>query len=235
MSTYAEIQDRVSGNIIDLPTFVTNEVPKLINSAMVSLQKAHNFKVMEGLVSAEETAADDPVLMALPARFKEWRGKPWYVADSGTTHIMSIAPTRESIIKSFSADRTGPPQYLLLAEPVDANTETPTLSVFPIPDGGSDWGNGEYRIYIPYWKYLAPLSADADTNWFTVNAEDYLVEKATSLGFQRDHNYDAMAIWAQTAEMWKKEIIKADKLLRLSGVETLVSHWEGVNVPKVNN
>lgn len=227
MSTFAEIQARVTGNIIDTPTFVTTEVPKLINSAMVFLQTDHNFKVMEALSSANATVEDNPVLMVLPTRFKEWRGKPYRVSDSGVVHMMAIAPAREGMVKSFNVEFTGPPQYLMLTEPADEAAETPTLSVFPIPDD-------VYNIYVPYWKYLAPLSANGDTNWFTTNAEEYLVEKATSLGFQRDHDYDAMAIWAQTAEMWKKQIVKKDKLLRLSGFDTLVPHWEGVNVPKVN-
>ena len=47
MATFLELMTEVRGNIIDLPTFVTNNVPSYVNRAIRELQNKHNFKVME--------------------------------------------------------------------------------------------------------------------------------------------------------------------------------------------
>lgn len=231
MGTYGSIQDRVQGRVIDLPTFVNSEVPTLVNSAIKILQDQHNFKVMETLMSAQQTTVSTRVLTTLPSAFKEFNGDPYYITDLGDTYFLSVAGTRQGLTAEYANDDAGRPRSLFISEPTD--TGAANLEVYPLPDGNSDYDNGEYRIYIPYYRYLTALSADADTNWFTVNAEEYIVEKATSLAFMLDWDYDSAALWGQAAEGWKKDIVKRDKMQRLVGFDTLVPHYRGANSPRV--
>lgn len=233
MTTYAQLQTAVEGRVIDLPTFVSTAVPGLINSALLEIQQGHNFRVMEAILNAQQTVvADGHELADLPDRFKEFRGDPYLITDAGDVKWLSIAAERQSVVGEFAADFEGEPKLLLVGEPSD-DAGTAIIEVHPLPDGLSDYTNGEYRIYIPYWRYVTPLTADGDTNWFTENAKEYLEDRATALGFQLDHDYDSMALWTQTAEEWKRKVIKTDKLMRLGGVSTLVPHWRGVNSPLV--
>lgn len=231
MGTYASIRSRIEGRVIDLPSFVTAEVPTLINSAIKILQDQHNFKVMETLMSAQQTTEDTRVLTTLPAAWKEANGDPYYITDLGDTYFLSFAGTRQGVVAEYTNDDEGSPRSLLISEPTD--TGAANIEVYPLPDGNSDYDNGEYRVYIPYYRYTAALSADADTNWFTVNAEEYIVEKATALAFMLDWDYESAAVWHQSAENWKKDIVKRDKMARLVGFDTLVPHYKGANTPRV--
>lgn len=232
--TFLEIKTEVEGNIIDLPAFVTNSVPALVNAALVDIQVDHNFKVMEATLEDQLTTVSDTTLVAAPDRFKEFRGRPYYVQNTGDVRYLDYSPDKSSVLTLFPRDKTDRPRVLTLSDPIDENLAM-NLEVYPIPDGLSDYLDGEYRITIPYWRYVTPLASDSAVNWFTANADRYLVERATSLGFAKDHNYEAMALWAETAEKWRLKAIKRDKLLRLSGVETLIPRWEGVNTPRAGN
>lgn len=231
MGTYLAIQNRVEGRVIDLPSFVSSEVPTLINSAIRHLQNAHNFKVMEALLE-RTTTADSSSLGSVPSNFKEFRGRPYYLTEAGDTEFMEIAASRQAVQGAVNTLDIGSPYFILEAEPT-TELNARALEVYPIPDGNSDQSDGEYRVKMPYWKYLADLSADGDTNWFTQNAEEYIVDKATALGFGLDWDYQSEAVWTQKSENWKKDVIKADKLARLGGVDTLVPHWRGARSPLI--
>ncbi len=234
MATYSAIQTEVRANIIDLPTTVTNAVPDIVNQAIRKIQEDHNFYIMEALTTAATTAAATRVLSAAPSDFKEFRGDPYYVEDDGDRVDMAIAPDREAAERAFSVDDTndiGEPCLLLLSEPSD-DDGTRNFEVFPYSDGASDYSDGEYRVRVPYWKYLADLSADDDSNWFTVNAVDYVVFKATADGFWKDWDEERATVWEQRAASEKARVIKADKLLRMSTTDTLAVH-KGARAVKI--
>ena len=96
------------------------------------------------------------------------------------------------------------------------------FEVFPLPDGQSLYANGQYRIVVPYWKYLTALSASSDTNWFTANAEQWIVWKTASEAFFLDWDEERATFWAQKAAGARKEVIDLDKKYRLAGVRELV-------------
>lgn len=232
MGTFASIQARVETRVIDLPTAVQAEVPTLVNEAMRLIQQEHNFKAMEDELETITTVATR-VLTAIPARFKEFRGEPWYETDDGFIVRMVLASSREAIWVEVDDEAEGFPRFLLDGLSDDAGTRN--VEVYPLPDGNSDYGDGEYRITIPYWRYVPELSADADTNWFTVNAEEWLVEKATAEAFLIDWDEERAAMWLQKAEASKKRVVKLDKVSRVAHVRTLVPLWRGARAPMLRS
>ena len=230
MVTFSQLQADVRANVIDLPTEVTNRVPRLINKAIRKLERKHNFKVMEALASGT-TAASTRALMAVPADFKELRGnKAWYVTeDQGNLQRIRIIKSKEALIPiAISELAVGVPKVVLEGVP-SSGLSVRNFEVYPLSDGLSDYGDGQYRVRIPYYKYLADLSADGDTNWFTENAEDWIINQATSEGFAMDWDEQRMTFWAQRAATEYNDVVKADKMQYLAGIETLVPHFEGDN------
>jgi hypothetical protein len=230
MGTFASIKDRVETRIIDLPAAVLAEVGTLVNKAMVRLQQTHNFKVMEALIEATTTVATR-TLVAVPANFKEFRGEPYYVTDDGSTFPMTVVSSKEALWPATDEEAEGYPRYILDGLPSEAGDRS--LEVYPLPDGNSDWTGGEYRIKVPYWRFVTELSGDADTNWFTVNGEEYLVERATAEGFLMDWDEQRAGVWLEKSEVSRREVVKLDKTLRISAMRTLVPHWRGALSPMV--
>jgi hypothetical protein len=66
-----------------------------------------------------------------------------------------------------------------------------------------------------------------------VNAENYIVDKATGEAFALDWDFDKMALFLQKAENWKKDIINRDKTEQLMGVDILVPSYQGVRSARV--
>lgn len=225
MGTFASIKTRVQNLVIDAPTTVQNTIGTLVNEAMRTLQGDHNFWVMEALAEYT-TVADTRSLGATPSNFKEFRGDPYYLEDDGQVRIMFVRATPQDTYRAFNEEDIGAPRYILRSAPSN-EAGASTFSVYPLSDSNSDYDDGEYRVKVPYWKYLTELSADGDTNWLTVNAEEYLVFKAASMAFGLDWDEERMSIWAQLAENDRKRVIKNDKLLRLSNTSTLVPRSGG--------
>lgn len=226
MTTFAELQTRVERLVIDLPTSVQTEVPFLINEAMRDIQIDHNFKVQEALLSAQQTTASTRALLAVPSNFKEWRGEPYILTNLGVHRKLVPANDRMEVLRLWENDDEGEPEALLIGEPSD-ELGAASFEVWPLPDGSSDFDNGEYRVYIPYWRFLTALSADGDNNWFTNNGEQYLIEAATARAFALDWDLEKEAVHLQKAQLHKNTLIKRDKLLRVSTTNTLVPHWQG--------
>ena len=229
MATFTQIQDRVKRRVIDLPASVTTEVPALINEAMRRLQRKHNFKVMETETAILTTTIALRTLStaAVPSNFKEMRGSPYLITESGGFKDLLHPDQRASAMREYSVsdvNAEGEPRLIVDGEPSDLNVRN--WAVYPFPDGNSDFANGEYRIVIPYWRYLPILVINSDANWFTADAEEYLVYRATAEAFALNWDEERMAIWTQKAADERVEVIKTDKKTRLAGVDTLVPHLD---------
>jgi len=231
MATFAEIQTRVKRRVIDLPATVQAEVPTLINEAMKELERKHNFRVMETLGGYYSTTVGSNTLASIPDNFKDFRGLPFYTEYNGTSRDITVAANLQAVLDAYSNTTTGAPRVLRTTEPSD--TGAASWEIYPLPNGFSDWTGGEYRVYVPYWRYFPLLSADTDTNWFTVNAEEWLVYRATSEAFALDWDENRMTLWLQKAVVVQNEIIQTDKKQILSSVKTLVPLWQGVNQPNL--
>ena len=249
--TYSQIQTRVLSRIIDLPAAVQTEVPLLVNEALYELQSRHNFKVMEGELYAWtqyfnrvlQQGSPTPVEpywgtwpqsttianLTMPTLFKEWNGDPWWVRwTDGTIRFMVVAGTRRDIYGTWTEGDWSFPNVVLVAPPTDIN-DTSNIQVYPLPDGLSDWPDGEYRLVLPYYGYVPQLVNNGDNNWFTNNSHGsrFLVEWATSKGFSLDwdtaHEQEHLAL----AEQEYKLCVDEDKKYRVSAVNELAIHARG--------
>lgn len=228
MATFAELKTRVQRRLIDLPSAVLAEVPTLINKAIETLEKRHNYKVME-TAALYVTTPGSSVLSTLPTDWKEPYNKPYRLSQFGPAQNVEWAATTNGPNLAYGPLDIGGPRFLY--QGADANgSGTGTILVFPLPDSASDYGDGNYRVVIPYIKYLANLVNDGDSNWFTSKAEDYIVYRATSQGFALDWDTQNATVWAALAQEQETDVRKTDKIARLSGVDTLVPHYMGANV-----
>lgn len=230
--TYEELQDEVQRNVIDLPTAVQEGVPNYINRALKTLQGKYNFKVMEAeadYVTDVGVRLLDPSTM--PTRFKDFRLEPFAIMDDGTFWELNMAPNRTALRRMWGDEDEGAPRTLFMAEPTSTDDFVGSLEVWPLPDGNSDYDDGEYRISFPYWAYVAPLSNNTDTNWFTTNCEEYLIFQATAEAFFVDWDESRAAVWTQRAGVKYEEAKMLDKRSRLTGTRELIPHWQGARKP----
>lgn len=228
MATFSELQDRVATAIIDTPTAVQTQIPNLVREALREAENRHNFKVMEKETVTLTTVASTR-LIATITDFKEVRGKPYLIPSVGRPLPLIYAPHRLAILRHFSETETGVPVALLQQEPADDVADTAKFEVWPLSDSGSDYSGGEYRLRIPYYRHLPALSADSDTNWFTSNMVNWLVNKAAAEGFALDHDDGNYAIWIKRAENEWFLFTQTDKKQQVAALDTFVPHWEGAN------
>jgi hypothetical protein len=118
----------------------------------------------------------------------------------------------------------------LESEPNDAGARN--WEVYPLPDESADWGDGQYRVYVPYWRFLPDLVADGDTNWFTTHAEEFIVKMAAAEGFFYDWDEERGTLWEAKAGSELRDAVVRDKQELLAGVDTFVPHM-GQNEPRV--
>ena len=232
MASFSELQARVRRNIIDLPTQVSAAVPDLINAALSEVMEEHDFwftRSQSDLVTTLNTR----VLGAVPSDFRKYRGEPWDqpFTDGAKPRPLSVAAHHEGALKGFSPTAIGSPRVLVEGLPSDTGARN--WEVYPLPDGTSDYVNGEFRISIPYYRYPLELVNDGDTNWITANAvgAKFLEYHATGAGFFLDWDETRGAAWMQRAEISRKRLIKLDKMQVVSQTRTLVPHISGVNAP----
>lgn len=249
--TYLELQTRVQNRVIDLPPAVQNEIPIFVNEALHELQSRHNFKVMEAELYAYTQynnhtlqtgtpSTSQPTLftwpqsasianLATPSNMKEFRDRPIYVryAD-GSIRFVEQARARQDIYGSFTEGDQSFPSVLLDSIPRDGNNDR-VLQVYPLPDGLSDWPDGEYRLLIPYYGYLPVLTSPSDSNWLTLNphGERFIIEWASAEGFAMDWDAQHEQEHKAKAELELKFCVMEDKKYRLGGVNELAIHARG--------
>lgn len=258
--TYSELQSRVQTRIIDLPAAVQSEVPYLVNEALFELQTRHNFKVMEAelytytqfanriLQTGAPTSGQPPLFnwpgqstsianqtiqVGVAGGFKGFMdgSEPTFVRyQDGSVRFITVAADRRSIYGQFTEGDSSFPSVILVAPPNEIQVNTSNLLVYPLPDGSSDWPDGEYRLQIPYFCYLPNLVNSSDANWLTTNphGERFIIEWAAAEGFALDWDTGHEQEHKAKAELELKWLIKADKQFRLSSVNEMAVHWRGV-------
>lgn len=235
MATFLQLQNRVKTRLIDLPSAVEAEVPTLVNSAIREIEDRHHFKVMEATTGQLTTTINTRTLSsAVPSDFKSLRGKPYLVENTGFTKPLLVTTAQENALDAYDVSGTidvGQPEVIVDPYFSDENS-TRTWEVYPAADGNSDWSDGEYRVVIPYWRYLTDLSADGDTNWFTTNAVEFILRWATAEGFFLNEEEERAAVWFQRAEQQVATVVKADKLYRL-GATDHIAIQHGANAPRL--
>lgn len=215
MPQFSAIKTSVQDWTIDDPAVTVAKIGAWINKAVRDAQDAHNFRHMEA-TQAFVTVVVTRSLGNTPTLWKEKRDRPWLTDNLSGTQELDWLPSRSEAIRRFNDSTTldkGGPKVLL---ELDGSFE-----VFPFPDGASDYGDSEYRIAIPYWAYLAALSSDADTNWFTDNAEHYLVFAAAAEAMTFNRDYENAAVLQEKSKGELRKLIRKDKRSRLARRITL--------------
>lgn len=247
MTTFSAIQTRVQNRLIDVRTETSNEIPNLINLAMRQLEWLHNFAAMENEAVLNTTVATR-VLGSLPTTFKEFRGgNAWYIDQTGAASKVFHRPTLEEVLAEYAFDDTtevGAPRVILVVPTdtgggaTDENGPTFQVQVWPYPDGNSGYtpsggALGEYPVHIPYWGLLSDLVLSTDANWFTDNAEDFLVAAACAEGFYMNEDENRGMLWEDRAYGknfretsviggYAKMAINRDKRRRIGQTNTLI-------------
>ena len=215
MPQFSAIKTRVKNYVIDDNTLTLAEISGWVNKAVRDAQDAHNFRHMEA-TQAFTTVVATRSLGNKPTLWKEKRDRPWLIDNLSGTRELDWLPSRSEAIRRFddstSLDK-GEPKVLLELES--------TIEVFPFPDGDSDYSDDEYRLTLPYWAYLAVLSGDTDTNWFTDNAEHYLVFAAAAEALTFDRDYENAAVLQEKTGGELRRLIRKDKRSKLARRITL--------------
>lgn len=207
MPDFSTLKTRVKDYLIDVPNKTDALVGDWLNRAVVKAEERFDFKHMQ--VSQDyTTTVDTRVLSAtLPSGWKSLRDPPFYTRDDEfvTTQEMGHAVSAHDMRRMYAEEDDGAPDFLLF------DPEDESVKVYPLPDGGSDYDDGEYRITVPYWKYSDTLVNNADTNWFTDNAEWYLVFFAAAEGmlFNRDH--EEASLYFQRAQEELSQKVRTNK------------------------
>lgn len=227
MATFIDIRNRVTTRLIDLPAATLAEVPSLVNQALRELQSRHNFWVMQKKLTANTTAATR-ALAATPSDFKEFRLDPFYTENTGYIVPMKFAKSSRELNGLFEPDDTGMPEYILRSDPTD-DAGASSIEVWPLSNTNSDYTSapsGEYRVTVPYWRYLPALVADGDTNWFTNNliGELYLVNAATALAFMINWDVPKETEWLSLATRQFDLLVREDKTQWFAGQDTFTPH-----------
>ena len=213
MTTFAQVRQLVERQIIDLPPATQEAIPYLVNQAIRAIQQRHNFKCMEG--SQEFVTATGSHLLGTISDWKAPRDNPWLRINPPNERRgpMQWVQTETEVNSLVLPGHTeGKPQLLL---PVELDDDGQMhLEVYPLPDGHSAYLDGEYRVVVPYWRYLPPLASDSAANWFTNNATEYLRKKAVSLAYAFNLDDERALMWDQAADRELAELIRADKRAR---------------------
>lgn len=215
---FGQLQDRVETYVLDLPTATLAEIPGWINSAMRAAQDRHNFRFMEASTQFTTTAATRK-LADLPATWKEHRALPYLTADDGATREIHWAASSSEMVRLFGVSTT-----LDIGDPEFVHENGDQLDVWPFPDGLSDYAGGEYRVTVPYWSRFADMSLDADTNWLTQNAADYLTFYATAEAMTFNREEERAAVYVSKAERDFTRLVRRDKRSRLDNRFTMGFH-----------
>ncbi len=221
--TIDDIVTRVERRLIDLPTRITTESITLVNEAIRTACKRHNFHEMSS-TQVYTTVNLTRALGTIPTRFKEKRDKPYLNVGQDTSlgnDPLEWGASLDEALRSFPGSTTtsfGRPQ--LIVRDYDAANTLDKFWVFPYPDTSSQWDNGLFRISIPFWVYPAAL-ATGQSNYFTDNWEEYLVAAATAEGFSLGWADKRAEPWSVKAAKELKDLIRADKRAKLTRELTL--------------
>lgn len=183
------------------------------------------------------------MLAAVPSDFMRFQREPPHVITrDGRTYELGVSSTWINAERETgtldggeaTADLlTGPPRLISIGAPSDV-LNTRNFEIFPLSDGNSLYTTapaGEYRIRVPYVKKLPDLTG-SQTNWFSVNAEEFIIYAACSVGFFFNHDEIRGDLWQKRAAAEVLDVIARDKNESIGGNTTLHISMDALG-PKV--
>lgn len=220
MATFIELKTEVLANVIDTPTAIQTYVGTYVNRALKKIQVKHDFKCME----AEVTFTTVNLTRSLGDRPTDWkkpRGNPYFIYNLGGTQDMQFVSSRTDAQARWGTSVDfdyGAPQGLY------EDDLASVFAVYPFPDLLSDYPDGNYRVTVPYWKFIGKLISDNDENWLTINAEQWIIYQATAEAFYVNEDETRGQLWEARAAKEYKDVILHDKDRRWAETTSLVMH-----------
>jgi hypothetical protein len=233
MATFLDIKTRVLRRLIDAPPAITAEIGELVNDALREVQDRFNFPWMRTTVSFT-TAAGTHTLGATPTDLKCFRERPYWIENTqGRVHKFPPVRAKEPALNDATDQQIGPPRALV-QDVQAAATGTSSLLVYPLSDSASDYTDGQYRIVVPYYKYLSEFSSDGDSNVATLDRRlvRFMVDWATKLGHEMNWDAPKAEQWATLAEKEWIKIKGKEGEVALMGLDVLVPH-QGADDPRM--
>jgi hypothetical protein len=215
----------------------------------------HNFQVMQAVAPYVTPTASNTspthILGQIPLDWKAPRGSAYYVMYIGTPVRMGWFIDRSALYAKWEAsdiNQIGPPRDLLIGEAENPTYPDPAipqpdnlmaqlnLEFYPYSNGASDYADGNYRIFLPYFRYLTPLVNAGDQNWFTLDGPraEFCVRYAVAQGFlfnedeARGTLHNKMALGAgfdgsneNSLGGWARQVVDMDKKITLMPGNTL--------------
>lgn len=227
MATFQELVDEVNTLLIDTPPAIVTLVPRFVNRAIRKLEDKHNFLVMRKRFDVTTVVAV-PATHTLATRPSDWKAwmeteGPYYTSQLGSRMPITVSPTKAEVLKVRGTEDEGDPKWIFETEEDDMGVAD--FEIWPLPDGNSDFSDGEYRITIPYWRYLPSLVASpGSSNWFTVNCEEYVIHTAAEIGFATNEDEKRAAYWKGQADLAYVTVLSTDKRKALQGIRDFVPH-----------
>ena len=247
MATFSSMQSRVQAELVDTNTSVQSFIPTWINAAIWMLEGLHNFQIMQAEAAYTTPAVSNTtpthILGQIPTDWKCKREDPYFVMFIGTPVRLGWIATRPATYTKWETqdiNQIGQPRDLLLGEPENSSFPDPAnpdnsltslnIEFFPYSDGASDWSDGNYRIRLPYFRYLPALVNGTDQNWFTLDGPraEFCVRYAVAQGFlfnedeMRAQLHGAMAVGKQfdgsnetSLGGWARQVIDMDKRIMM--------------------
>lgn len=221
---FETLQDRVEKYVLDLPGDIGTLIPEWINMAIRRACERHNFLFMRETAPEQTTVEGQRKLMGLPTGWKETRGRPWLLHQDGGVTEIDWAPTESELIRMYgqAAPAEGNKASIDDGQPRFLFPRSDEIEVYPFPDDKSQWDDGNYRVYIPYWKFPTDLSNNSDTNWVTENMPFYIIFYAAAEGFVFNREEERAQLYFNRAEQKFRESRREDKLAQLPDRPTLI-------------
>lgn len=232
---FGSIKARVARRMVDSTTAFTAEIGDFVNDAFKEVQDRYNFPWMKA-VASYTTAVGTRTLGPTPTDYKSWREHPYLLQNTDGTSIPLVMVRSQAAALAGIADqrKNRPEQIVQDMEDVNQSTGTTNLFVYPLPDGVSDYTDGEYRVKVPYWRTYPDMVNDGDQNPATLdrNIAKFMLEWAMYLSFPMDWNDGRAEVWRQMAERTWVRIKSKEAGIALLGIDVLVPHM-GADDPRV--
>lgn len=191
MATLGEIKAEVKRIVEEDLTELTSEITTHVNRAQRAIEDMCSFRVQHAASVMQVTRSE--LVYELPTDFVSIRNKPFYntsvsrASETSGTNLSDIDRTFLEELPSFNglgnSRASGKPTYW----GIDSSTADlgERIAFWPIGDGlgPSASTTGAYEIVLNYYKRLSTLTADSDTNWWSINMDDVLSFRAAALLF----------------------------------------------------
>ena len=216
MATFSELQESVRRRLIDVPPRVEDEIPTLVNDAIMEAQRRNNFNAMRW--SQDYLLPEGEKVVARPQRMKQLRGRPYLSVNEASGFKLRVLDFSDyTTAETDSYLVNGTPRFLVTTDG-DASDD---WFVYPSSDGRSEFDSGAYRVRIFYWRYFAPLAGANERNWISDNVNLYIIAEATARAFLMNWEEERAAISRQEANTKLAIVVAEDRRAISSGKDTL--------------